>query len=168
VTGHGLIGTRTRSGAGFPPGRKWRFVRQEQKPRYREMFDRMAKGEIPLAFNCSAGKDRAGTGAALILSALGVEREQIIHDYSLSELYVDYAGEYADNMTEEDMADSPYGFLAKLPPDLLAPLMRSDPDYIRGTFKYLDETYGGVDAFIRDELGVNETELAAIRSALLY
>ena len=39
----------------------------EQAPSYRELFRRLAGGELPLAFNCSAGKDRAGTAAALTL-----------------------------------------------------------------------------------------------------
>lgn len=143
-------------------------ILEDHKHHYKVMFERLAEGQIPLAFNCSAGKDRAGTAAALILSALGVHREHIVHDYSLSEVYVDYEAAFgAQNMTEEELENSPYGFLAKLPAEMRAPLLRSDPDYIRKTFAYLDEEYGGVEAFIRTELGVDDMELAAIRSQLL-
>lgn len=143
-------------------------ILEEHKHHYKVMFERMSEGQIPLAFNCSAGKDRAGTAAALILSALGVPREDIVHDYSLSEVYVDYEAAFgAQNMTEDELENSPYGFLAKLPSEIRAPLLRSDPDYIRVTFDYMDEKYGGVDAFIRTELGVDDMELAAIRSKLL-
>jgi protein-tyrosine phosphatase len=141
-------------------------ILEEQKDRYREIFHRLAAGEIPLAFNCSAGKDRAGTSAALILSALGVPRELVVQDYSLSETYVDYEAAYT-NVVAADMEDSPYGFLAQLPAELRAPLLRSDPEYIRKTFDYLDEIYGGVMAFIRTELDIDDMELAAIRSQLL-
>ena len=34
-------------------------------------------------------------GAALILTALGVERSQVVHDYSLSETFVDYMADYS-------------------------------------------------------------------------
>ena len=34
---------------------------------YKAMFGFLARNEVPLAFNCTAGKDRAGLGAALLL-----------------------------------------------------------------------------------------------------
>ena len=61
---------------------------KQYAPHYTEVFDRLAGGDIPLAFNCSAGKDRAGTSAALILTALGVPKETVVEDYALSEAYV--------------------------------------------------------------------------------
>ena len=138
-------------------------IAYQQAPRYRYIFDQLAAGETPLAFNCSAGKDRAGVGAALILAALGVEEEQIIHDYSLSETFVDYMAEY----TKEAAENSAYSMLARLPREVLAPLMRSDPDYLRATFEHLKSAHGSVLAFIQDELDVTDEELAAIRGALL-
>ncbi len=141
---------------------------EDHKHQYKEMFHRLAEGEIPLAFNCSAGKDRAGTGAALILSALGVPRDLVVEDYALSEKLVDYEAAFGPGgMTEEEIESTPYGFLAKLPVEMRAPLLRSDPDYIRGTFAYLEDTYGGVEAFIRTELEIDDMELAKIRAALL-
>jgi len=38
----------------------------------------------PVLFHCAAGKDRTGVVAALVLSVLGVEDEQIVEDYLLS------------------------------------------------------------------------------------
>ena len=38
-------------------------------------------GELPLLFHCTAGKDRTGWLAAILLSALGVSRETVITDY---------------------------------------------------------------------------------------
>jgi protein-tyrosine phosphatase len=42
------------------------------------------RSDHPLVFHCSAGKDRAGVLAAMLLSALGVMDEDIVHDYTLS------------------------------------------------------------------------------------
>jgi len=42
----------------------------------------------PLVFHCSAGKDRAGVLAAMLLAAAGVIDEDIIHDYTLSAPFV--------------------------------------------------------------------------------
>ncbi|MBL7373677.1 tyrosine-protein phosphatase, partial [Escherichia coli] len=41
---------------------------------YRRMFGELLAGRAPLAFNCTAGKDRTGVAAALILTALDVPR----------------------------------------------------------------------------------------------
>ncbi|KTT95243.1 protein tyrosine phosphatase, partial [Sphingomonas yabuuchiae] len=51
---------------------------------YRRMFAELLAGDVPLAFHCTAGKDRTGVAAALLLTALGVPRATIIDDYLLS------------------------------------------------------------------------------------
>ena len=143
-------------------------IAEEHKEKYREVFHRLAAGELPLAFNCSAGKDRAGTAAALILSALGVPREIVVQDYALSERVVDYEAAFsAGDAAREDPDRAPNGLLAGRPTELIRPLLRSDPAYIRSTFAYLDETYGGVMGYIRTELEIDDTELAGMRTALL-
>jgi protein-tyrosine phosphatase len=43
----------------------------------------------PLVFNCAIGKDRTGILAAILLSVLGVDDEDIIADYSLSTPYME-------------------------------------------------------------------------------
>ncbi len=139
---------------------------EEHKAKYRDLFHRLAAGELPLAFNCSAGKDRAGTAAALILSALGVPREIVVQDYALSERVVDYEADLAaaGDTRGERAADGPLG---GLPAALIRPLLRSDPSYIRSTLSYLDATYGGVLEYLRTELDIDEAELARIRERLL-
>ena len=137
---------------------------------YTKMFDRLAAGDIPLAFNCSAGKDRAGTAAALLLTALGVPRETVVYDYSLSDDYVDYMSAFLNDEARAEAAadpDNPYAFLFRLPPEKVAPLLASHPMYIEATFDALEEEYGSVMSFIQTELDVTDTELATIRATLL-
>ncbi|MCI4644079.1 MAG: tyrosine-protein phosphatase [Hyphomonadaceae bacterium] len=143
-------------------------ILEQQAPAYRAMFDELANGEdAPMAFNCSAGKDRTGVGAALILSALGVPRETVVSDYALSEQLVDYAKEFELTGEEEVEEDSPYAFLRQLPPELVMPLMRSDPAYIEAVFADIEAEHGSVLAFIQTELDVTDAELASIRERLL-
>ncbi len=64
--------------------------------RYRQMFDEGSESiatavrvlaspdALPAVFHCSAGKDRTGVVAALVLGFLGVPREVIVEDYALS------------------------------------------------------------------------------------
>jgi protein-tyrosine phosphatase len=42
----------------------------------------------PLIFHCSAGKDRAGMAAALVLFSLGVDEETVMQDYLSSKIYL--------------------------------------------------------------------------------
>ena len=51
---------------------------------YREFFARLKKQETPLIFHCTAGKDRTGVAAALILLGLGVPKAAIVYDYMLT------------------------------------------------------------------------------------
>ncbi|MFI6985277.1 tyrosine-protein phosphatase [Embleya sp. NPDC050154] len=53
----------------------------------REVLDILAAADAPPAvFHCAAGKDRTGVIAALVLALLGVDEEDIVADYVLTEL----------------------------------------------------------------------------------
>ncbi|MEO0907060.1 MAG: tyrosine-protein phosphatase [Pseudomonadota bacterium] len=134
---------------------------------YTAMFDQLAAGRIPLAFNCSAGKDRAGTAAALILTALGVPRDQVVSDYALSDDYVDYMGDFLSPEAQEKGKDGPYAFLYKIPAEMVAPLMESNPIYIETTFDAMAVKHGSALAYIQAEFDVTDTELEQIRTLLL-
>lgn len=53
-------------------------------PAYKFMFDALLKEKTPILFHCTAGKDRTGIAAALILTALGVPYETVCEDYMLT------------------------------------------------------------------------------------
>jgi len=117
---------------------------------YRRMFAELLAGEAPLAFNCSAGKDRTGIAAALLLTALGVPREAVIEDYLLSNRYFDPA----------KMGNGTAGAAAyqRLPPDVLKAIMGVDRSYIDAVFAAMDAHKGGVDAYLADALGLGRAE----------
>lgn len=48
------------------------------------LFGQLLADDTPLVFHCTAGKDRTGFAAALILLALGVPREVVMQDYLLT------------------------------------------------------------------------------------
>ncbi len=143
----------------------YRSIAYDHADQYRELFGRLADDQLPLAFHCSAGKDRAGTAAALILSALGVPRETVVQDYALSDQLVDFTKEFAAKT--RDARDTPYAFLAGVSLELIAPMMRSDPSYIEATFAQIELDHGSVLAFIHQELDVSDSGLGSIRDNLL-
>lgn len=48
---------------------------------YKNMLLAVKRGEVPFLQHCTAGKDRAGCGSALLLAVLGVSYDEIVKDY---------------------------------------------------------------------------------------
>lgn len=134
--------------------------------RYRRLFEMLETDDTPLVFHCSAGKDRAGVAAALLLTALGVPRATIIEDYAMSDKVVDYMA-LIDAADPARISESSIAFLLQLPRDLLAPILWSDPIYIVAMFEELDSTHGSALAFLRDELGLGHEALTSLRDHCL-
>jgi protein-tyrosine phosphatase len=64
------------------PGREHLALVMHFREDWRRFFKLLAERNVyPLLFHCSAGRDRTGVGAAMLLSMLGVERERIVADF---------------------------------------------------------------------------------------
>ena len=141
---------------------------ERHKDKFREVFRRLADGRLPLVFNCSAGKDRTGVAAALLLTALGVARDVIVEDYALSDKVVDFEKELLrTNLGETAFKDELSLWVARTPVEVLRPLLRSDPEYIERAFACLDARYGGAMGYIRGTLEVDDDTLNRMRERLL-
>jgi protein-tyrosine phosphatase len=139
----------------------YRSLPFEQAPSYCELFRCLAAGELPLAFNCSAGKDRAGTAAALILSALGVPRDTVIEDYMLTSKVVDFSRVLASRTGNK------VSLLAKTQPDVVAAIFSTDPDYIDAALTAIEARHESFETYLHDVLNVSANDLQSIRQHLL-
>ena len=54
---------------------------------YAELLTDLATGPLPQLFHCTAGKDRTGWAAALLLEIAGVDRATILADYLLTNTF---------------------------------------------------------------------------------
>lgn len=54
---------------------------------YKELFRALEAGETPVLFHCSAGKDRTGVAAMLILLALGASDKTIAEDFEKTNIW---------------------------------------------------------------------------------
>lgn len=142
------------------------LVRQ-QKPAYRAMFETMLESDEPLLFHCTAGKDRTGVGAALLLTALGVDRETVMEDYLLSSEVL----KNTDIMKlPEDASEKEkrmYAFFSSLPQPVRDALAGVEASYLESAFAEMERQSGSVEGFIEQELGVDKTELAQLRATYL-
>ena len=119
---------------------------------------RVAYASGPLLFHCSAGKDRTGWLTAVLLGALGADRATIVDDYVLTN---EVAGPAMAHTME--LLNARRG----VPRELLWPVLAAEPAYLDEAFGAVEERYGGLDGYLRDGLGLDDDELAALRRRLL-
>jgi protein-tyrosine phosphatase len=64
------------------PGREHLAFIMHFRSDWQRFFKLLAERDVyPLLFHCSAGRDRTGVGAAMLLSILGVNRDRIVADF---------------------------------------------------------------------------------------
>jgi len=126
------------------------------KARYTPLFDSLLtnKSASPILFHCTAGKDRTGIAAALILYALGVDDQTIFEDYEATNYY-----RRNENAKAVIGMQKMYG----MDPKTAMNLMGAKKEYIESTFTTIRAKYGTVDAFLEKELGVTTSKLKKLR-----
>lgn len=97
------------------------------------------RDDTAVLFHCTAGKDRAGWTAAVLLSVLGVDRQAVTEDYLLSNRYRG--------------ADDPLGGVQR--------------SWLDAAFDQVTETYGSFDRYVHDGLGLTDPEIAALKVRML-
>lgn len=128
---------------------------EQFRDQYRRMFAQLLAGQAPLAFHCTAGKDRTGVGAALLLSALGVPRATVIDDYLLSNRYTTMP------------TGTPTGFWAKLSPAAAGAFAGVDRRYIDAVFADIDRRPGGMARYLKEAMGLDRAAIARLRHLYL-
>ncbi|MEY2470052.1 MAG: protein-tyrosine phosphatase [Actinomycetota bacterium] len=123
----------------------------------RLMTELATPSQRPAVFHCTAGKDRTGLAAALLLSVLGVDRELILDDYELT------------NITRSEAR------IAELRPELedagidverVRPYLSAPRAAMEATLSWLEDDYGGAEGFLLAS-GVTPETLADLRNDLL-
>ena len=107
----------------------YRAFVHDNAPRFAGLFAHLLESDAPLVFHCTAGKDRTGFAAALILLALGVPREVVMQDYLLT----------------NDFYRMPALDESRAPRAVLDVLWRVQADFLDAALHTVDEDYGGAD-----------------------
>ncbi|MCQ2056940.1 MAG: tyrosine-protein phosphatase [Bacteroidaceae bacterium] len=109
-------------------------------------------------WHCSQGKDRTGVGAALVLAALGCDRESIVHDYDISNMH--YAGQVAGFIKNLNVTD----------PDaimVIRTFVGANVDYFCQALDAMEKDYGTLYGYVRDCLGLKEEDIQILRDRYL-
>ncbi|MGW0749524.1 tyrosine-protein phosphatase [Streptomyces sp. NPDC002587] len=111
----------------------------------------------PLLFHCTAGKDRTGWGATVILSLLGADEETLMAEY----LSVNPA-------VKQAFAPMIEGFTAAGgDPDIALALIGVFPGYLRAALDEVETRYGSMEKYVREGLGVSDGTVEALRARLV-
>lgn len=121
------------------------------------LFGQLAGDGVHL-FHCSAGKDRTGWTAALLLHLAGVPDDVILEDYLLTNDYsVNSRAEVrtliAENLGEDKAA-------------VYEPVLAAEADYLQTAYDAVAASYGTRERYLLDGLGLTEATLDRLRSRL--
>lgn len=133
-----------------------------QNPAYKQMFQFLKSGGVPFIQHCTAGKDRTGTGCAILLLALGVDRETVIGDYLLSAAYRAKRNKrFIERLLEN----------GEIIPEAAAPfytLLSVEREYIETAFHAIDEAYPNFEDYLSQEYQVTPADLENWQNFYLY
>jgi protein-tyrosine phosphatase len=111
---------------------------------------------LPAVFHCTAGKDRTGVAAALLLTVLGVDRATVLDDYELTTTY----------RSQHRIAElTPRLEEAGVDVDLVRPFLSAPRPALETALADLDGD--GIEAYLTDKAGVTEETVGNLRANLL-
>lgn len=106
-------------------------------------------------FHCTAGKDRTGMVAALLLDLAGVPHTTIIEDYAMT-------AECLLPIMDELRAGRPEG----MPADLYERLLGCDPSNMEMMLQHLHAAFGGSERYLA-AIGLSEEKVQVLKQKLL-
>ncbi len=129
----------------------YRALVNDQSHRFAELFEHLLDTQAPVVFHCTAGKDRTGFAAALVLLALGVPRSVVEQDYLLTNRVFQQPPAAQGGMSAE----------------VLAVLWRVQPGFLHAALQAVDSDHGGVDRYLSERLNLRPAALRALADRYL-
>lgn len=133
----------------------YRSFVQQYTPVFARLLALLLEDDRPLVFHCTAGKDRTGWAAALLLHALGVERQQIERDYLLTNQLYQRPTALAAQVASH------------VPQEVLQVLWAVQLPFLDSAYALVEREYGSMDAYLRDALHLHDDALQALRARYL-
>lgn len=119
------------------------------------LFNELAGVDGAALFHCTAGKDRTGWTAAVLLSIAGVDNATIMSNYLATNDY-----------TAERVAKT----LAMMPPSMAAiyaPLLGVEASYLQAGLDQVAAQYGSMDNYLKQGLGLSQETIYVLRGKMV-
>jgi protein-tyrosine phosphatase len=149
---------------GFDPNQAMltanRQFASEFTPQFREFIHTVLQADgAPMVWHCSAGKDRSGFAAAILLRILDVPPATIMQDYMASR-----APALASRKGQLRMLEL---FKGEEAASKLAILMGVEEAWLEAGFAQIDATWGSFDNYVETGLQLNAADIRRLRDNLL-
>ncbi|MEJ6517069.1 MAG: tyrosine-protein phosphatase [Pseudomonadales bacterium] len=135
-----------------------REIARDHTDEYRRLFEELLNVDNGFLLHCTAGKDRTGFGAAMILYALGVPEDVIVEDYLLTNT----ATELLDIM--RPMFEKRYG--DRVDDASLIVTAGVKEQYLRAALEEVHQHFGSIDGYL-EAVGIDQAANRELRSRLL-
>jgi protein-tyrosine phosphatase len=103
---------------------------------------------VPALFHCTTGKDRTGWAAASFLTLMGVTREDVLTEYLLTNEQLIPALRSVFDAFARAGGD----------PEMLRPVLGVDRTYLELAFAAMEASYGTIESYFADGLGIGATD----------
>ena len=133
------------------------FFEESSQEVYRQFFADLltVKPEDgAVLWHCTQGKDRAGSASAMLLAALGADRELIMADFILSKDYYDPMTSKIKTETESQQT-------------VINTLISANPAIFEATLNKVDEKYGSLRNYLTECIGVTPEMMSILRNRYL-
>lgn len=113
-----------------------------------------------ILWHCFQGKDRTGWGAAFLLSALGVRRDDIIADFDLSNAaYTSVVDRLCANVEARGGGENEK--------EVVRAFMGVSTNNFRRTLSLIDDEYGSMNDYLHNQLMVSTKDIQLLRKRYL-
>jgi protein-tyrosine phosphatase len=128
-----------------------------------QLFQRLLDpNHLPVVIHCHAGKDRTGFICAIVLAALGVERESVVADYLLTAQRIDR------KRLSLELVDTFSAFVGvPLSAEALQVALDVRREYLDAAMRALEADYGGIDGYLHTAGKLSAAQREQLRSILL-
>jgi protein-tyrosine phosphatase len=134
------------------------FVETEKsRTAFAGVFRQLATG-APQVFHCTAGKDRTGWVAALLLHLAGVDDATIEADYLLTNTFSAASRAKVERKIEEGLGPDHV--------EVYEPTLVADVGYLQAAYEAVEREYGDRATYLRSGLGLDEATLRTLRTML--
>ncbi len=135
----------------------------EGQKAYTQFFDTLLKLEDggSVLWHCTQGKDRAGMAAVLLLYALGADEETIKQDYLLTnESYKELIAETEKKAETLDLDEAEKK-------EYLGVIAAVYEEFLNMAVDSVEEKYGSMQDYLKNQLGLSDTDLKTLRDKFL-
>ncbi|WP_187645531.1 tyrosine-protein phosphatase [Streptomyces sp. TRM49041] len=137
----------------------YRSIVTERTAEHSRVVHAIAEDSMPALMHCAAGKDRAGLSIAVVLLAIGVERDAIEEDYLKSN---DPRRRYKVHRSDS----SPAGMSPEVM-ELLNPLFEARAEYLETAYATIEENWGSTERYLTEGLALGGATRERLRERLL-